>query len=318
MMIQMDEAVKLLKQHDKILILTHCNPDGDTLGCGFALCRGLRQIGKRARVVNSDRIGAKYAYLCQDMADDVFEEEFVVAVDTATEKLLGDPLYQQYSSRVDLCIDHHGSNTDFAYKTLLDDTAGAACEIIYEILQALGVTIDQKTANCLYTGLSTDTGCFKYENATSRTYHIAADMIDCGAESGMINRIMFDTKTKTYARLERMVLDTLRLYFNERCALMEITQEMYEKSGSNEMETDALASIPRQIEGVLVGITIRQKADGTCKASVRSREGFNACELCKTLGGGGHVQAAACTFTVGLEEAKRMILAQVEKMLPAQ
>lgn len=320
MMITMEEAVSLLKQHDKILILTHCNPDGDTLGCGYALCRGLRQMGKRARVVNSDVIGAKYAYLFQDMADDQFEEEYVVAVDIATQQLLGEPLLSRYSGKIKLCIDHHGSNTDYAEKTLLDDTAGAACEIIYEILRGLGVSIDQKIANCLYTGLSTDTGCFKYENATSRTYHIAADMIDCGAESGMINRVMFDTKTKTYARLERMALDTLRLYFNERCAVMEITQEMYEKSGSNEMETDALASIPRQIEGVLVGITIRQKADGTCKASVRSREGFNASDLCRTLGGGGHVQAAACAFAPGIEmeQAKQMLLEQVQKMLPKE
>lgn len=318
MMIAMDEAVGLLNTHDKILILTHCNPDGDTLGCGFALCRGLRQLGKRARVINSDRVPDKYTYLYQDMAEDTFEADLVVAVDIATERLLGNPLMEEYGSRVDLCIDHHGSNTDYAQKTLLDDTAGAACEIIYEVLLALGVSIDQKIANCLYTGLSTDTGCFKYENATSRTYHIAADMIDCGAESGTINRIMFDTKTKTYARLERMALDTLKLYFKERCALMEITQEMYVKSGSNEMETDALASIPRQIEGVLVGITIRQKADGTCKASVRSREGFNSSDLCKTLGGGGHVQAAACAFTVGVEEAKRLILEQVEKMLPKE
>lgn len=316
MMIEMAEAVNLLQAHDKILILTHCNPDGDTLGCGFALCRGLRQKGKRAQVVNSDSICAKYTYLYQDLAVDQFEEAYVVAVDIATEQLLGKPLYQKYAGKVQLCIDHHGSNTDYADKTLLDDTAGAACEIIYEILLAMGVRIDQKIANCLYTGLSTDTGCFKYENATSRTYHIGADLIDCGAESGMINRIMFDTKTKTFARLERMALDTLRLFFDERCALMFITQEMYEKSGSNEMETDALASIPRQIEGVLVGITLREKADGTCKASVRSRDGFNASDLCKTLGGGGHVQAAACTFNVGLEEAKQLILAEVEKMLP--
>lgn len=316
MLISLEQAVGLLKEHHHILILTHANPDGDTLGCGFALCRGLRQLGKHARVLNSDMIQSKYHYLYQDLEDDPFTEDLVVAVDTATEKLLGKKLLQRYEGKVELGIDHHGSNTAFARQTLLDDTAGAACEIIYELLLAMNVVIDQKIANCLYTGLSTDTGCFKYENATSRTYHIAANLIDCGAESGMINRIMFDTKTKTFARLERMALDTLELYYDERCAIMVITQEMYEQSGSSEAETDALASIPRQIEGVLVGVTIRQKADGTCKASVRSREGFNSSDLCKTLGGGGHVQAAACALTADLDTAKQMILEQIGNMLP--
>lgn len=314
MIIKAKVAVELLRQHDNILILTHMNPDGDTLGCGFGLCRGLQQLGKNARVVNSDAILPKFSYMCEDMDVTFFKEEFIVAVDIATPKLLGKSL-SIYAEQVDLCIDHHGSNTDYATCTLLDDTAGAACEIIYEILCELGVKIDKKIADCLYTGVSTDTGCFKYANATSRTYHIGANLIDFGANSAEINRIMFDTKTKTYARLERMALDTLHLYCDERCAIMKITDKMYKESGSNETETDALASIPRMIENVVVGITIKEKEDGTCKASVRSRDGFNASELCSSLGGGGHVQAAACSFNVGMEKAEKMLLTQVQAML---
>lgn len=314
MIIKTNTAVELLRQHDNFLILTHMNPDGDTLGCGFGLCRGLQKLGKNARVINSDAILPKYGYMSEDMDVNFFKEEFIVAVDIATPKLLGKPL-SIYADIVDLCIDHHGSNTDYAKHTLLDDTAGAACEIIYEIICELGVEIDKKIADCLYTGVSTDTGCFKYANATSRTYHIGANLIDFGANSAEINRIMFDTKTKTYARLERLVLDTLELHCDERCAIMKITGNMYKESGSNESETDALASIPRMIENVMVGITIKEKEDGTCKASVRSRSGFNSSQLCASFGGGGHVEAAACAFKVGVEEAEKMIIKRVQVML---
>ncbi|MCC8023620.1 MAG: bifunctional oligoribonuclease/PAP phosphatase NrnA [Clostridiales bacterium] len=308
------EAAALLEQHDDILILTHAHPDGDTLGCGFGLCRALHKLGKRARVENSDVIADKYSYLYDTMeTQDGFTPAYIVAVDVATKSLLGGK-FEEYG-RVDLCIDHHASNTFYAEKTFVDDHAGAACELIYQIIVDLGAAFDRDMANCIYTGLSTDTGCFKYANATARTYRIAARMIEEGANSAEINRVMFDTITRTYARLERMVYDSMRMYFDGRCAVVKVTQQMYRRSGSNENETDPIASIPRQIEGVLVGITIKEREDGTCKASVRTRDGFSASALCEAMGGGGHQQAAACSFSVGVNEAEQMLLSQVERML---
>ena len=134
---------------------------------------------------------------------------FFVAVDVADPKLLGKRLEERYAAHIDLCIDHHGSNTLYAAQTLLDASAGAACEVIYEVLRELGVEMDEQIADCIYTGLSTDTGCFRYSNATARTHRIAADMIDCGADAPIINQVMFETKTRTYAALERLALDSL-------------------------------------------------------------------------------------------------------------
>lgn len=314
MMIDVKRAAQLLREQDDILILTHMNPDGDTLGCGFGLCRALLKFGKRARVINSDEIQKKYEYLFANLEMPDFEEKYIVSVDIATQSLFGEKL-ACYSDKVDLSIDHHPTNSFFAKETLLDDTAGATCEIIYEIIEELAIPFDKDMANCIYTGLSTDTGCFKYDNATSRTYICAAKMIDCGADNGKINQVMFDTKTRTFAKLERLSIDTLRLYFDERCAVMEVTQKMYRKSGSDETEVEGLVDLPRRIEGVLVGVTIKEKPDGTCKASVRSRAGFSASELCQRMGGGGHPQAAACSFDVGVAEAKQRILDEIEKML---
>lgn len=313
MKIDVKECAKLLKEKDNILILTHAHPDGDTLGCGFGLGRALLKMGKKVRVINSDEIPKKYDYLHNDLEFEDFKEDYVVAVDTATENLLGD-LADVYGGKINLCIDHHGTNTNYAEKTLLIETA-AACEIVYEVICELGVQIDEKIASCLYTGITTDTGCFRYASSTPSTYRIAADLIEKGANNGLINRIMFETKTKTYVRLERLVMDGLKLFCDDQVAVIVVTQDMYKKSGSNEQETEALAPLTRQIEGVEVGVTIREKVDGTCKASLRTFDKVNAAEVAKFFGGGGHPQAAACRFDCGVDEALECIVEKCGELL---
>ncbi len=313
MKIDVKACAGLLKEHDNILILTHAHPDGDTLGSGFALLRALLKLGKTARVINDDEIPAKYSYLYEDLHCKPFQEEYIVAVDVATENLLGN-LQNNYSGRVDLCIDHHLTNTEYAGSLLLRD-APAACEIIYDVINELGVPIDEKIANCLYTGISTDTGCFRYASTTAHSYRIAAKLIDAGANNGLINRKMFETKSKTYVNLERLALNGLQLFCQDRVAVITVTQEMYAKTGSNEQETEALAPLTRQIEGVEIGITIREKKDKTCKASLRTYESVNAADLAKYFGGGGHAQAAACRFDCSVEEAKKRIIAKCAEIL---
>lgn len=311
MRIDVNQCAQLLKDNDNILILTHAHPDGDTLGCGFALCRALMKLGKICAVINSDVIPKKYDYLFDDIAPIRFKPGYVVAVDVATPNLLGD-LNGQY--HIDLCIDHHSTNTEYADNLLLEDTP-AACEIMYDVIKALDVEIDSKMAGCLYTGLTTDTGCFRYASTTAKTYRVAADLIELGADNGTINRVMFETKTKTYARLERMALESMEFFENERVAVITVTQDMYKKTGSNEQETEALAPLTRQVEGVEIGITIREKTDGTCKASLRTFESVNAAELARFFGGGGHNQAAACRFDCGVDAAKAQLVEKCGELL---
>lgn len=313
MRIDVENCARLLSGQDNILILTHAHPDGDTLGCGFALCRALMKLGKRVRVINDDVIPKKYDYLFNDLCFEEFKEDFIVAVDVATENLLGG-LQSAYAGKIDLCIDHHLTNTEYARFLLLRD-APAACEIVYDVIHALGAEIDEKIASCLYTGISTDTGCFRYASATAHSYRVAARLIELGADNGKINRAMFETKSKTYVNLERLALNGLQLFCNDRVAIITVTQEMYAATGSNEQETEALAPLTRQIEGVEIGITIREKKDKTCKASLRTYESVNAAELAKFFGGGGHSQAAACRFDCTVEEAKERIIKKCAEIL---
>ena len=311
MKISVNECANTLKEKDNILILTHANPDGDTLGCGYALCRALMKIGKICSVINADNIPKKYNYLFDDIVEIKFKPDYIVAVDVATVNLLGG-LEEQY--KVDMCIDHHSTNTEYADLLLLEDVP-AACQIMYDVVLALGIEVDKKIADCLYTGLTTDTGCFRYDSTTAQTYRVAADLIEAGADNGRINRIMFETKTKTYARLERLAIESMRFYEHERVAVITVTQEMFQLTVPNAQETEGLAPLTRQIEGVEIGITIQEKPDGTCKASIRTFESVNAAELAKCFGGGGHAQAAGLRFDCDVKEARRLRVDKCREIL---
>jgi phosphoesterase RecJ-like protein len=314
MKINVEKCAQLLNEQDDILILTHAHPDGDTLGSAYALCRALLKLGKKARVICADKIQKKYDYLYDGVDVLEFEEKYIVAVDVATENLLGD-LGDTYGSKVNLCIDHHATNTEYAQYLLLNADAAAACEIVLKVIKAMNVEIDKGIADCLFTGLSTDTGCFRYSSSTSNTFRAAAELIDLGADNGKINRVMFETKTKTYAALERLCIEGMQFFDNDRVCVITVTQNMYDEAGSGEHESEAIAPLTRQTEGVEIGLTIREKADKSCKCSIRTYESVDASALAKCFGGGGHKQAAACRFDCGVEEAKMLLLEKCKEFL---
>ena len=313
-MITLNKAALLLKQMDAVIILTHQYPDGDTLGSGFALCRLLRAMGKKANVLVCGDLPLKFAYMARGLSCQPFEGGHVVSVDVADVALLGENR-GQFSGRVELCIDHHASNKAFAKYIYVDGTAAATAEIIYQLAQLLGVEIDQETADCIFTGIATDTGCFRYANTTPRTHHIAAQMMERGARAADINRVMFDTKSRRRIRIEKSVLETMEFYAQGRCAVVCITNQMMTDSGATEDETEGLSSLPRQVEGVCIGITVKQKEDGGYKISVRTTQGYNAGALCAQFGGGGHQAAAGCSMTGTLAQVKEQIVQAACKML---
>ena len=171
------ETIKFLKKNDNYIILTHASPDGDTLGAGYALYYGLKQLGKQVEVVCPDVIPQDYAFfLCE--TDHVNREgATLVAVDIADKRLLG-ALQEEFGESIDLNIDHHISNTRYAKALYLDSDASATCEIMYKVLSGLKVKLNDTIAKALYTGISTDTGCFKYSCVTAKTHKIVAALYD--------------------------------------------------------------------------------------------------------------------------------------------
>ncbi|MDD4850166.1 MAG: bifunctional oligoribonuclease/PAP phosphatase NrnA [Gemmiger sp.] len=309
-------AAERLRAADDILILCHKNPDGDTVGSAGALYQALCQLGKTAAVLCSDPIPAMYSYMPFARYDGSFEPAFVVAVDVASIQLFGEKNdVQRYVERADLCIDHHGTNSGYAYATLLDDTAAATCELLTEWMDDLGVRITPDIANCLYTGVATDTGCFRFTNTTARTHLAAARLIAAGADIERLNEILFESRSHPRVEAEKLALESLQLFYQNRCALICLTWDQISGTGVAGAELEDLTSLPRSIEGVQVGLTLRQQPDGSFKISVRTDRTINACAIARRLGGGGHPRAAGCEISGNLENAKHAILEEVKKEL---
>lgn len=301
---------EILQQNNNFEILTHNYPDGDCLGSACALAIALKKLGKRARVITTDR-PKKFEYILGLVPYEDFETGCVVSVDVADEKLLGKN-EEKYRGKIDLCIDHHKSNVIDAPAKYVDADAAAAGEIIFELLPELGVEADKDIADCLYTAISTDTGCFRYTNTTSRTLRIAAELLDLGCDSGYINKEMFETKTKKRIELEREILDKMIFCADDKCAIVYTTRAMTE--GLTDDETEGIASIPRCIEGVKMGITVREK-ERDYKISVRTNDGVDACEFCRQFGGGGHAAAAGCSIKGTLDSVIAKLTEAAERAL---
>lgn len=313
-MMMLESAAKTLLSKDKILILTHRSPDGDTIGSGYALAMALRKLGKNVKVDCTDPFPEKYSYFTDKLEKLEFDEEFVVSVDIADTKLLGEKL-SDYADKIDLCIDHHGSNTKYAKEYYVEASAAAAAQVIAKLIRLMNVEFDKDIANAIYTGITTDTGCFRYTNVTAETHRIAADMIDCGAESGMINRLMFETKSRSRLEIERRVMDSIQFYLDGRCAIAYATIDMMKESGAVDNDMEGVSSLPRQIEGVMAGITLREKNNGKFKVSVRTTDELDASAICANFGGGGHKAAAGCMITGTLNEAIEQIIEVVRQAL---
>ena len=307
MKIDFNDAVGLLKESDNILILTHRNPDGDTLGSGFALLRALKDMGKRARLINADPIPQKFAYLYEGIGEDDFTEDFVVSVDVAERKLLGESFAEKYGDRVNLAIDHHETSRLFAEKTYCEPDSASCCEIIYLIIKAMGTPITKEIADCVYTGCSTDTGCFKYSNVTPRTHRIAAELIEAGADHCRINVRMFETKTMGDFMLQKMCLDSLQLFGDGKVAMISVSKAMLSECGVDKAALDAIKPLTRQIEGVEIGITIKEEREGVSGVSVRTGENYDASAICAHFGGGGHMRAAGCEIKGTIKEAEEKV-----------
>lgn len=307
-------AAAVLKAADNILILTHRRPDGDTTGSAGALCLALRKMGKTAYVARNTGVTKRYADLVVPYAPDAsFVPDFVVSVDCADQSMIPNEL-SGYADRVDLVIDHHRSNDGFGRENLVMGHRAACAEIVCEVIETMGVRLDRDIAEGIYVGASTDTGCFKFSNTTANTHLVAAKCLEAGVDGGEINRALFETKSRARYEIERMLFSDMQFYKDGRIAVALITREAIQKTGADWDDLDAIAGIPRQIEGVEVGLTLTELADGNTKVSVRTTKEVDASAICTMVGGGGHIRAAGATLHCASEEAIQRMLDVTERV----
>ena len=305
------ECSQLLLSKNNILIITHTNPDGDTLCSAAALCSALRRAGKRANLFRNPAVTTKYMpHVEKYFAPKSFKSKYIVSVDVATEKMFA----EGFDGAIDLCIDHHPTNSHYAKKELVCPDKAACGEIVLAVIKELCGGITQEEADLLYIAVTTDTGCFQYLNTNAATFRAAAELLEYGADTGMVNVKFFRKASRARLKLEGMIYSTMGFYRDGKISVAIITNEMLRQAGAGEEDCDDLAGLAGRAEGASVNITIRERDNGSSKVSVRTGRDVSSSDICAVFGGGGHAMAAGCTIDCPPEKARDMLLAVIDEV----
>ena len=300
------EIATALLDFDDITIISHIRPDGDTLGSSFALKHALEKLDKRVQVVCQSEISPRYRFLSD--GESKIDHECsgkIICVDVAAPDMAGDK-YVSYAQNADIVIDHHATNTGYGKMNIIDSSAAACGEIMLKIIQEL-VELDSFIADCIYTAISTDTGCFVYGNTTENTHEAASKVILAGADITKLNKLLFRTKTHTAFEIERRALESLEYFYNNTITCIIIKLDWIKELNACEDDLESISSIPAQIEGVKASATFRQIGENVYKVSVRTNGEIDGAAVCKFYGGGGHKMAAGCTLNGDYDELKSMM-----------
>lgn len=313
------DIVKLLKKNSKIALIAHIMPDGDTLGSTLALGLALKQDNKDVICLCADPVPPSYIFLPgadlinrPDKIADIANIAVAVAIDSSDRERLGicDDVFAKASHTIN--IDHHISNKNFAEYNMVDTTAAATAELIYQLLKLAGVTINKEIATCLYTGIVTDTGRFSYDNTTSITHEIAGDLINCGVNTSWVNDEIFNKIPLKKAHLLAKALETIKVCENGAVAFMRVDLSMLEAVKADDVDCDGFVNYARDIDTAEVGLLFKEMKDGHVKVSLRSKNYVDVNAIAAKFGGGGHKRAAGCTLKASMDDAIEMVLNEVK------
>lgn len=306
------ETAKLLKEAGKMVIVSHISPDGDTLGSSLALAHALRMLGKEVMLNVDDDIPSVFSFLpgigeyMRFAPDDSVPADLLIVIDASSADRAGNAM-NVVKARSVLNIDHHKTNTHFADYLYLDSDAAATAEIIYSLLLELGTELNTEIATCIYEGLYTDTGSFKYSNTTSKTLKTAADLLQYNVNPSFISDNM-EIKSRRQVEMLGEVLKTLTFLHGGKVAYIEIAPELYDHN----IDTDTFISYPRYIEGVEIALLFKQTEENLTRVSFRSKE-TDVSKIAFSFGGGGHQKASGCSIHAPLKEAEKTVLKAIGK-----
>lgn len=312
----MENIIKALECAGKILILTHINPDGDAVGSCYAVKKALERIGKQADVVLDSKLGEEFNYFENAVLYTLPQKDYdlVLSVDCGDLKRLGD-LAEYYKGET-ANIDHHYSNIGFGKYNYVDGNAAAAGEIVYELINKMGIPFDREIASGIYVALLTDTGGFMFSNTSPKTHNIIAQMMTCGIDFYDFNNMFMQEKPYKKLKLTAYLTERMEFYHNGKCCVCTVSNEECLKENIKNSDLNGIAALPRSVRGVEVGILITEAEVGKVKVSLRSDKVVDVSEIAAKFGGGGHVRASGITIPGGnLTKIKEQLIKETEKAL---
>lgn len=321
---EIDKIIDYIDENDGYVVTSHVSPDGDNIGSSRAMYSFLKKIGKKVEYVLNDDYPKNLMFLfdsnIKKKSCDLQKREgnIVIALDAGSySRICVDEDILSLSKAI-ICIDHHVTNGDYGILKYVDTEESSTCELTYNIIKRYEELrkikiIDKEVATFLYTGLVTDTGNFQYSNTRESSFHMAADLISRGAEKGYIIEMLFQNNSVNFYRLLGEALNGIEI-INGNISIISVSKESMDKFGVDYNDIDPITPYTRDIEGVELGIFVKEKEIGEIKVSFRSKNYVDCSKLASEFGGGGHIRAAGCTIKdLDLQTAKNMILEKAQE-----
>ena len=316
----LERAKELIRSSKGVAIGTHIRPDGDALGSLLGLARALEQSGLRVSRLCDDKAPTAYQFLPE--SDRISSEapewspDLGIVVDCDGLSRVGhlQGLFEGLPHVID--IDHHGRDNAFGDVRLIDAEAGAAAEIVYDLICLLGAKIDGDTATCLYAGILTDTGRFSYANTTATSLEIASLLVRAGAQPQRIAREVYEERSLAATHLLGVALSRVSFDGDGKVVSTALTRQDFVETGAVSADTEGIIDNIRAISGPFVALLFVEAENGAVRVSLRSNDTIDVSGIALEFGGGGHAMAAGCTVIGGLAEVRERVLGAVRRSLP--
>lgn len=312
-----DQAVDLFKRHDKTFVAAHIVPDGDCVGSALGLAWALRKMGKTVTVTCNDHVSNTFDFLpgvAELTAKLPTDEKLLVFVDGSSADRFGpafDPAL--FHNRPVLEIDHHITNDFFAPLNYVDPAAASTAEIIYRFVYALGITLDPIIAQCLLTGVITDTLGFRTANTTVETLKVATELMQAGGQIPEIVENIFNRVPLPGLRLRGRILSDAHL--DGVVLWAQVPLALARELGVNGNGTGGIVNQLLSVDVAKIAVLLTEKDSGKIDVGLRSRTGFDVSTIARALGGGGHKQAAGALIDGPLDVARVRVLEEIKKSL---
>ena len=310
-----EDYLEALQRGERFLLTGHRNPDGDSIGSGLALVRMLESMGKKALVWNRDPTPSLYLPLpgsenivTGPTPPKGFPEAFDYSVILECPTLDRTGLEDSLRLLPLLNIDHHLGNDGYGVASWVDSDAPSLGEMLSRLAQALHLRLDAETATCLYLTLVTDTGGFRFSNASSSAFQAAADLVKAGALPEVVAGWLYESRSESAVRLLGEMLSSLQVYGEGAVASAVISEVMFTRAGADASDTEGLVDYPRSIRGVQKVALLRQVGSDCWKISLRSSGTYNVQQVAESYGGGGHRNAAGCLLEGNLDSVRQRIV----------
>jgi len=324
------KAIDLISKSKCILITSHTKPDGDACGCVTAMYEALGTLGKNVTPLMLSTVPQWYEFLFTEkpavldidvQLDELTAGRFgqfdlVLIVDTNSHSQLAK--FNDYLKQNDkpvLVLDHHETSDGLGDVELVDSDAAATSLIVLDLLKFAGWPVTEKIAESLFVALATDTGWFQFSNSNSRVYLACAELIDAGVKPTQIYDHLYLNFSYPRFKLMAGMLDKLELNLDGRYAAMQITRQDFERTGAAYSDTENLINECHRIDSVKASALFIELKDGRIRCSLRSRGPLDVSKIAAKFGGGGHTKAAGTFLPGPLENAKKLILAEIKEHL---